>query len=110
MPDQSVHCTVQALDDAQLAAIVETARRLLRLNVSEGLAAMTTYTGFRRTTRRDDPQERLWVYGRARLPCRRCGTPISLGKQGTDARLTYWCARARGSGHEHDGGSVRPCS
>ncbi len=52
---------------------------------------MTTYTGFRRTTRRDDPQERLWVYGRARLPCRRCGTPISLGKQGTDARLTYWC-------------------
>ena len=39
---------------------------------------MTTYTGFRRTTRRDDPKERLWVYGRARLPCRRCGTSISV--------------------------------
>jgi endonuclease VIII len=82
---------VQALDDTQLASIVETARRLLRVNVSAGLAAMTTYTGFRRTTRRDDPKERLWVYGRARLPCRRCGTSISISKQGDDARLTYWC-------------------
>jgi endonuclease VIII len=82
---------VHVLDDTQRASIVETARRLLRVNVSEGAAAMTTYTGFRRTTRRDDPKERLWVYGRARLPCRRCGTPISLSKQGADARLTYWC-------------------
>jgi endonuclease-8 len=90
---------VHVLDDTQLASIVETARRLLRVNVSEGpalgnvegLAAMTTYTGFRRTTGRDDPKERLWVYGRARLPCRRCGTPISINKQGADARLTYWC-------------------
>jgi len=83
---------VRDLDDAQLASIVETAARLLRLNVSEGVAPMTTYTGFRRTTRRDDPKERLWVYGRARLPCRRCGTPVSIRKQGTDARLTYWCS------------------
>jgi endonuclease-8 len=83
---------VRALDDRRLAAIVETARRLLRVNVSEGLAPMTTCTGFRRTTGRDAPKERLWVYGRARLPCRRCGTPISIRKQGADARLTYWCA------------------
>jgi endonuclease-8 len=82
---------VRALDDSRLASIIETARRLLRANVSEGVAAMTTYTGFRRTTRRDDPKERLWVYGRARLPCRRCGTAISIRKQGADARLTYWC-------------------
>lgn len=88
--------SVRALDDTRLAAIVETARRLLRANVSEGLAAMTTYTGFRRTTRRDDPKERLWVYGRARLPCRRCGTSISIRKQGADARLTYWCPRCQG--------------
>jgi endonuclease VIII len=86
---------VAALGDRQLASIVETARRLLRANVSEGLAAMTTYTGFRRTTRLDDPKERLWVYGRARLPCRRCGTPISISKEGTDARLTYWCAECQ---------------
>jgi endonuclease-8 len=83
---------VRDLDDAQLASIVETAARLLRLNVSEGVAPMTTYTGFRRTTGRDNPKQRLWVYGRARLPCRRCGTPVRIRKQGADARLTYWCS------------------
>jgi endonuclease VIII len=81
------------LDGDTIAALVETARRFLLANVSERMgAAMTTYTGFRRTTRRDHPRERLWVYGRARLPCRRCGAPIQVRKQGLDARLTYWCA------------------
>jgi endonuclease-8 len=80
-----------ALDDDIVRKLVVTARRFLRANVSPGLAAMTTYTGFRRTTGRDDPSQRLWVYGRARLPCRRCGTAIQVRKQGTDARLTYWC-------------------
>jgi endonuclease-8 len=80
-----------SLDDDAIRNLVQTARRFLTVNVSIGLAAMTTYTGFRRTTRRDDPHERLWVYGRARLPCRRCGTAIRARKQGPDARLTYWC-------------------
>lgn len=88
---------VADLDDAQIASLVGTARRFLRSNVSETLPLMTTYTGFRKTTRRDDPKERLWVYGRARLPCRRCGTPISISKEGKDARLTYWCASCQGS-------------
>lgn len=87
---------VQDLDDATLATIVETGRRVLRANVSDGLALMTTYTGFRRTTARSDPKERLWVYGRARLPCRRCGAAIRVRKQGTDARLTYWCPECQG--------------
>ena len=52
---------------------------------------LTSDTGQRRTTGRDNPSERLWVYGRARLPCRRCGTPIEVRKHGPDARLTYWC-------------------
>jgi endonuclease VIII len=82
---------VRDLSDTHRAAIVETARRMLTANVSEGLALMTTYTGFRRTTGRGDPKERLWVYGRARLPCRRCETAIRVRKQGPDARLTYWC-------------------
>src|SRR4051812_6944549 len=82
---------VRDIGDEQLAAIVDTAQRVLRANVSEALAPMTTYSGFRQTTRRASPQERLWVYGRARLPCRRCGTPVSVRKQGLDARLTYWC-------------------
>lgn len=82
---------VRDLDDRQIAGLVDTARKFLRANVSTGLAPMTTYTGYRRTTGRDDPRQRLWVYGRARLPCRKCGTPIEVRKGGTDARLTYWC-------------------
>ena len=79
------------LPDRQLAALVETGRQVLRTNVSENLASMTTYGGLRRTTGRSDPSGRLWVYGRARLPCRRCGTRIGVRKHGLDARLTYWC-------------------
>jgi endonuclease VIII len=89
--------TVGALSEEQLARLLDTARELLQANVTTKLAPMTTYTGFRRTTRRDDPSERLWVYGRARLPCRRCGTPIEIRKQGTDARLTYWCPQCQAS-------------
>jgi formamidopyrimidine-DNA glycosylase len=51
----------------------------------------------RRTTGRDDPAENLWVYGRGRRPCRRCGTPISARKHGVDAGLTYWCAACQRS-------------
>ena len=82
---------VASLTDGQIDRLVSTARKYLQANVTEGLAAMTTYMGFRRTTRRDQPSERLWVYGRAGEPCRRCGTPIARAKQGRDARLTYWC-------------------
>ena len=49
--------TVASLDDRQLECLVATARRFLRANVTDHLAAMTTYTGFRRTTRRSDPKE-----------------------------------------------------
>ena len=56
--------------------------KFLRMNVSGKLAAMTTYTGVRRTTKRADPRGRLWVYGRARLPCRRCGTAIRVRAKG----------------------------
>jgi endonuclease-8 len=80
-----------SLDDATLLALAETARRFLQANVTGNLASMTTYTGFRRTTRRDHPGERLWVYGRARQPCRRCRTVIQVRATGTQARLTYWC-------------------
>jgi endonuclease VIII len=86
---------VAELTEADLTSIVEESRRVLKLNVSEGLELMTTYGGLRRTTRRGNPSDRLWVYGRARLPCRRCGTPIRVRKQGRDARLTYWCPRCQ---------------
>ena len=82
---------VRNLSDEDLTAIIDTGRRVLRANVATQLAPMTTYPGLRRTTGRAGPTERVWVYGRARLPCRRCATPIRVRKQGLDARLTYWC-------------------
>lgn len=82
---------VDRLDDTQLTAAIDTARKLLQINVSTQVAPMTTYGGLRRTTGRSNPSDRLWVYGRARRPCRRCGTAIESRKQGPDARSTYWC-------------------
>lgn len=40
------------------------------------------------------PGRTTWVYGRARRPCRRCGTPIRTGELGadpTEERRTFWC-------------------
>lgn len=43
-----------------------------------------------RTTTGDTRRGReLWVYGRAGLPCRRCGTPIAVDRSGP--RVSYWC-------------------
>lgn len=89
--------TVQQLTDEEIHALVSMARKFLCANVSEGLSAMTTYMGFRRTTGRDDPSARLWVYGRVHEPCRKCGTKILLDKRGKDARLTYWCPGCQAS-------------
>ena len=38
---------------------------------------------------------RLWVYGRAGKPCRRCGTPISVRRHGPHARSSYWCSNCQ---------------
>jgi endonuclease-8 len=87
---------VSSLDDATLGRLVDTAQQLLRANVvDDSPGQIVTYRGLRRTTRRSDPDERLWVYGRAGRPCRRCGAPIRLVKQGEDARLTYYCGRCQ---------------
>ena len=91
---------VGELTDEDLRSLVAESRRVLKLNVTEGRALMTTYGGLRRTTGRSDPKERLWVYGRARRPCRRCGTPILVRSQGSNARLTYWCPACQGAGHD----------
>jgi endonuclease VIII len=88
---------VASLTDAEIECLLTTARKFLQANVTEDLAPMTTYTGFRRTTGRVNLKERLWVYGRAGDPCRKCATPVSLRPQGRDARLTYWCSRCQPS-------------
>jgi endonuclease-8 len=86
---------VADVDDARVLALVTTARTHLQANVIDPTAQIVTYRGFRRTTRRADPAERLYVYGRAGEPCRKCGTPIAIRAQGPNARLTYWCPQCQ---------------
>jgi endonuclease-8 len=82
---------VSNVTDERLRAILAMARKHLQANVIDPTAAIVTYRGYRRTTGRADPAERLYVYGRAGKPCRTCGTPIAVRAQGPHARLTYWC-------------------
>lgn len=88
--------TVGSLTPEELKNLLSQARAFMLGNVTEGSGdRIVTYTGFRRTTGRADPSERLWVYGRRGEPCRRCGTPVQSRKQGTDARVTFWCPRCQ---------------
>jgi endonuclease-8 len=83
---------VRTLDPSQLEQLVFMARKFLSLNVAEDVdGEISTYAGLRRTTNTADRSARLWVYGRAGKPCRRCGTPIEMRKQGPGARTTFWC-------------------
>jgi endonuclease-8 len=68
------------LDDDALRRIVGTAARQLQANLGAG--ARTTVGG---------RAGLLAVYGRARQPCRRCGTPINVRRTGRHRRSTYWC-------------------
>ncbi|MFF2370382.1 DNA-formamidopyrimidine glycosylase family protein [Agromyces sp. NPDC058110] len=46
------------------------------------------------TTGVDRRGQRLWVYGRAGEPCRRCGTRIErgeLGRSELEQRIAFWC-------------------
>jgi endonuclease-8 len=87
---------VRDLARGDLERIVKVAVTLMSANVREGAAGgIATYGGLRGTTGRLDPSARLWVYGRAGKPCRRCGTPIMRRKQGPHARSTYWCERCQ---------------
>lgn len=73
---------VGAFADDELARLVERARSVLAAN---------TGGGARVTTGSRSPGRSLWVYRRARRPCRRCGTLILARRQGDQARTTYWC-------------------
>jgi endonuclease VIII len=81
---------VDEVDDDTLRGLLTTARTHLIANVTHPNGGITTYRGYRRGSGRDG-SERRYVYGRARKPCRTCGTPIRVRAQGPHARLTYWC-------------------
>jgi len=84
--------TTGLLEPEVLRELAELAQQHMRANVHESApGAITTYRGMRRTTNRSDPSERLWVYGRASEPCRRCGTAIVSTKIGRHVRTTFHC-------------------
>jgi endonuclease-8 len=80
---------VDTVTDAELDCLLERGRTLIRLNVDEHAVVAATRVG-RITTGRLDPREKLWVYGRAGRPCRRCGAPIQSASE-TEGRRSYWC-------------------
>lgn len=74
-------------------ALLATAEHLLKVNAESGSVRRTT-TG---TPSAPGPGGRLAVYGRARRACRRCAFPVRVARQGSQARLTYWCPRCQPS-------------
>lgn len=92
--------TVSSLDRVTLHRLVTTAQRLLQENSARGP---------RVTTGRSALGARLWVYARAGRPCRRCGTRIQARRQGSLARLTYWCSKCQSSGKAVDATVTRRC-
>jgi endonuclease VIII len=68
---------------ANLERMVARARQMLMVNRKH--AGESTTGDMRR-------EGRHWVFERPGKPCRRCGTPIEVGRRGEAmARLTYWC-------------------
>jgi endonuclease-8 len=72
---------VARFSDAELAALLDRARRLMRRNLS----------GAPRQTRFRGDGGRLWVYGRSGEACYKCGSIIQLRRQGEAGRTTCWC-------------------
>ena len=85
-----------AVPRATLEPMMELARRLLKDNVVDGTSGQIhTFRNLRQTNKSIDPDQNLWVYGRAGKPCRKCGTSIEMKKMGVEARSTYWCPRCQ---------------
>ncbi|MET8754184.1 DNA-formamidopyrimidine glycosylase family protein [Streptomyces sp. NPDC004667] len=69
---------------ATLPRLAAAAQRLLAANTGDPARPRR-----RNTTGSRRPGRELFVYGRARHPCLRCGTPVREGVQ--DDRPAYWC-------------------
>jgi endonuclease-8 len=82
--------TVSTLSASDVEHVIDVARQVMAANVMTRSQTLSTSIG-RRTTRSLDPHAKLWVYGRAGKPCRRCGAIVLAEATGADARLTYWC-------------------
>jgi endonuclease VIII len=77
------------ISEETFAALYRTAERLLLNNLGGGP---------RITRTADDGRGILWVYGRAGLPCFRCGASLLRERLGQHARSTYWCPACQSGG------------
>ena len=75
-----------SVEDATLDRLVLDASRLMRANARPESSVGREF-GLGADGR--------WVYGRARRPCRRCGTRIVSARTGSQARTAYWCPRCQ---------------
>lgn len=87
---------VSRVTDAELGAVLESARELMHKNVAKlsAVGAPRFRIGPRRT-RFASGGARTWVYGRAGEACFRCGARIELRHQGLSRRSTYSCPRCQ---------------
>jgi endonuclease-8 len=76
------------LNDEQLDHLVNTAMKLMKLNINGGSGTREFGTG---------GPGNPWVYGRNNRPCRVCGTPIEKSRIGTQARDIFWCPKCQPS-------------
>jgi len=73
------------LSDAAVAKVVREARKLMGRNAGAApRPGKPTLSGT------------YAVYRRSGKPCRRCGTPIAMRRQGEERRSTYFCPRCQG--------------
>jgi len=84
----------EAVPDDVVLAMYRDAHRLLRVNLQTG--RRITARKFLRHARDKTPGAGLWVYDRARRPCRRCGAVVQVARIGGLARLIYWCPECQG--------------
>ena len=79
---------VRDVKDEEIEALLRIARKLMLANVKKRSQGRVTTFSL-------DPRESKYVYGRARKPCRKCGTLIQVARQGRETRLTFWCPRCQ---------------
>lgn len=85
---------VDVVDDATLRALFADGMKWLRANVGR---TRTTTADRSRGERPQRGRGRLWVYGRWRRACYRCGTAIEQRRQRPSLRPTYFCPRCQPS-------------
>ncbi|WP_314176243.1 Fpg/Nei family DNA glycosylase [Streptomyces winkii] len=94
---------VGELPPPRLAKLLAAARNLLDANKERF---------DRRTTQAQPHADRdraLWVYGRTRRPCHRCGTPVRTGPHGPPERprTAFYCPRCQPGPHPRTPGPAR---